>query len=58
MLCTTCLVCLVNTDSGHCKNAFGRGSASSEHITNLCNLFSLDIYAIDSGTNVIISLQL
>jgi hypothetical protein len=34
MACTACLVCLVSTVSGHCKNAHGRGSASSGHITN------------------------
>jgi hypothetical protein len=32
---TACLVCLVSTVSGHCKNALGRGIASSEHKTKL-----------------------
>jgi hypothetical protein len=30
---TACFVCLVSTVSGHLKNALGRGSASSWHIT-------------------------
>ncbi len=32
---TACLVCLVSTVSGPCKNALGRGSASIRHITKL-----------------------
>jgi len=32
MTYTACLVCLVSTVSGCCKNAPGRGSASSRHI--------------------------
>jgi hypothetical protein len=28
-----CLVCLVSAVSCHCKNALGRGSTSSGHIT-------------------------
>jgi hypothetical protein len=32
---TACFVCLVSTVSGHLKNALGRGSASSWHITRL-----------------------
>ncbi len=32
---TACLVCLVSTVSGCCKNAHGRGSASSSHKTKL-----------------------
>ncbi len=32
---TACLVCLVSTVSGRCKNALGRGSANSRHITKL-----------------------
>ncbi len=35
MASTECLVCLVNTVGGHCKNALGRGSASSGLITKL-----------------------
>ncbi len=35
MACTACLVCLVSTVSGRPKNALGRGSASSGHITKL-----------------------
>jgi hypothetical protein len=38
MACTTCPVYLVNTVSGHHKNAIGKGSASSRHIANLSNL--------------------
>jgi hypothetical protein len=29
---TACLVCLVITVNGHCKNALGRGSTSNRHI--------------------------
>ncbi len=32
---TACLVCLVSTVSGRCKNALGKRSASSGHITKL-----------------------
>ncbi len=32
---TACLVCLVSTVSGGCKNSLGRTSASSRHITKL-----------------------
>jgi hypothetical protein len=42
---TTCLVCLVSTVSGCHKNALGRGSTSSRHITKLEQ--SLDIYGHD-----------
>ncbi len=35
MACTACLVCLVSTVSGHCKNTLGRASTSSGHITKL-----------------------
>jgi len=35
MVCTACLVCLVSTVSGCHKNAIGRGSATSQHITKL-----------------------
>ncbi len=35
MACTACLVCLVSTFSGYCKNAIGKGSASNMHITKL-----------------------
>ncbi len=38
MAYTTCLGCLVSTVSGYHKNALGRGSSSSCHITNLSNL--------------------
>jgi hypothetical protein len=31
----TCLVCPASTVSGFCKNALGRGSASSRHLTKL-----------------------
>jgi len=44
MACTPCLVCLISTVSGCCKNALGRGSTSSGHITNLSNLLFSDIY--------------
>ncbi len=30
---SACLVCLVSTVSGCCKNTLGRASASSRHIT-------------------------
>ncbi len=46
---TACLVCLVSTVSGCCKNALGRGSASSRNIVKLEQpRFYLDIY----GTNL------
>jgi hypothetical protein len=32
---TACLVCLVSTVSGSCKNTIVRASASSRHITEL-----------------------
>jgi len=35
MACTASLVCLASTVSGNCKNAVGKGSASSGHITKL-----------------------
>ncbi len=35
MACTACLVCLVSTVRGRCKNHLGRASASSGHNTNL-----------------------
>jgi len=35
---TACLVSLFSNVSGRCKNANGKGSASSQHITNLNNL--------------------
>jgi len=35
MACTVCFVCLVITVSGHWKNALGKGSTSSGHITKL-----------------------
>jgi hypothetical protein len=35
---TTWLVSLVSTASGCCKNALGKGSASSQPITNLSNI--------------------
>jgi hypothetical protein len=35
MACPACLVCLVSTVSGCCKNVLGRGSSSSGHITKL-----------------------
>ncbi len=42
---TACLVCLFSTVSGLRKNALGRGSASSRHITKIQHSkFSLDIY--------------
>jgi hypothetical protein len=42
---TACLVCLVTTATCRHKNAFGRGIASSRHITKLEAIyFSLDIY--------------
>jgi hypothetical protein len=41
---TTCLVCLVSTTSGHCKNALGRGSASVRHITKLEQSIFLDTH--------------
>ncbi len=46
---TACLVCLVSTVSGCCKNAVRRGSASSRNIIKLEQpRFSVDIY----GTNL------
>jgi hypothetical protein len=49
MACTTLLVCLVSTVSGHNKkeaqNALGTGGASSGNITKLeQSRFSFDIY--------------
>jgi hypothetical protein len=45
MACTACLVHLVGTVSGRSKNALGKGSTSSGHITKLeQSRFSLDIY--------------
>jgi hypothetical protein len=42
---TACLACMVIAVSGRSKNALGRGSASSGHITNLeQSRFSFDIY--------------
>jgi hypothetical protein len=38
MALTACLVSLVSTVSGRCKNAHGKGSTSIQHITNLSNL--------------------
>jgi hypothetical protein len=38
MVCTACLISLVSIVSGHCKNATGKGSASSQHITNISKL--------------------
>jgi hypothetical protein len=35
MACTACLVCLISTVIDCRKNALGRASASSEHITKL-----------------------
>ncbi len=35
MACTACLVCLVNSVSGSCKNTLRRVSASRGHITKL-----------------------
>jgi len=35
MALTACLVCLVSTVSGRCKNALEKGSASNGHITKL-----------------------
>jgi hypothetical protein len=44
MAFTACLVCLVRTVSGPRKNALGRGSTSSEHITKLeQSRFSLEV---------------
>jgi hypothetical protein len=43
---TACLVYLVSTVSGHCKNASGKGSASSQHITYLSNLLFLLLYLL------------
>ena len=48
MVHTAFLVCLVSIVSGCRKNALGRGSASSGHISELeQSRFSLDIYEID-----------
>ncbi len=45
MACTACFVCLISSAGGRSKNALGRGSASSGHITKLeQSRFSLDIY--------------
>jgi hypothetical protein len=44
MASSACLVCLVSTVSGHCKNTLRRASANSRHITNLNNPLFLDIY--------------
>jgi len=44
MAFTTCLVCLVCTVSGCCKNGLGRTSASSGYITKLEQSTFLDIY--------------
>jgi len=42
---TACLACLVSTASGLGKNALGRGSASSGHLTKLKqHRFSFEIY--------------
>ena len=41
---TACLVSLVSTVSGHCKNALERGSANSGHITKFEQSTFLDIY--------------
>jgi hypothetical protein len=50
----SCLVCLVSTVSGHCKNALGRGSASSRHITKLKqSTFLFDIYESTSIIEII-----
>jgi hypothetical protein len=35
MVRTTCLVCLASTVSGRHKNALGKSSANSKHITKL-----------------------
>ncbi len=35
MAITTCLVCLVSTVSGQCKDDLGKGCVSNEHITKL-----------------------
>ncbi len=46
---TACLVCPVSTVCGHHKNAFGKGSNSSRHITKLeKSTFSLDIYGLNA----------
>jgi hypothetical protein len=47
---TVFLVCLVNSVSGCCKNALGRGSDCSWHITKLeQSIFSFDIYACSTN---------
>ncbi len=44
---TTCLVFHIGTISGHCKNALGRSSGNSGHITKLeQSRFSSDIYVL------------
>jgi hypothetical protein len=37
MACTTCLVYLVSTVSGRCKNTLGGASTSNGHITKLAH---------------------
>jgi hypothetical protein len=43
---TACLVCLVTTVSGCCKNTLGRASARRGHVTKLSNLLFLVIYVL------------
>jgi hypothetical protein len=45
---TACLVYLVSTVSGHCKNILGRPSEYWVHKQNLSNLLFLDIYGLDT----------
>jgi hypothetical protein len=48
MALTACLVCIVSTVSGRYKNALGKGTASSGHITKLeQSTFLLVIYGKD-----------
>jgi len=46
MACTIWLVCLVSTVSGRHKNALGKGSASSWHITKLRQSTFLFVYGL------------
>ncbi len=41
---TACLVCMVSTVSGHCKNALRKGSVGGQRITKLEQSTFLDIH--------------
>ncbi len=53
---TTCLVCLVSTVSGRCKNALDRGTSSDGHITKLEQSTFSDVYGKYNATYIILVL--